>query len=114
MVETGFEWVAQPCGRDNLQETLNKMQTNEVEIWNIFEHVVEGSSYRAETILFTVGGVRRITKKEQVRDLIDCLEYAVLRTEEQVKDDVVLSSEGRDWLDRSNKVIKGVREDLIP
>lgn len=114
MVDIGFEWVTQGCGRDNLEETLNKFQRNEVEIWNIFEHVVESTSYRAETILFTVVGIRRVLRKERNEDLINCLEYAVNQTEEHLKDSTVLSEEGREWLDKSNKVIKDVREDLIP
>ena len=114
MVDTGFEWVVQPCGRDNLQETLNKLQANEVEVWNVFEHVVESTSYRAETILFTVVGLRRVLKKKMTVDLIECLEFAVHQTESQIKGDTVLSEDGREWLDRSTAVLKSVREDLIP
>ena len=109
-----FEWVVKPCGRDNLEETLNQLQINEIEIYSIHEHVVESTSYRAETILFTVIGVRRVHKRKQKEDMIECLEYAVNQTESQLKGDTVLSSDGRDWLDRSNAVITSVREDLIP
>ena len=114
MVETGFEWVVQPCGRDNLQETLNKLQINEVEVWNIYEHVVESTSYRSETILFTVVGLRRILKKKMTEGLIECLEFAVNQTEAQIQGDTVLSEDGREWLDESHAVLKAVREDLIP
>ena len=113
-METGFEWVVQTCARDNLEETLKKAQLNEIEVWNIYDHVVESSSYRSETILFTVVGLRRVQKREQVEGLLECLDFAVQQTESQLKDDTVLSSEGREWLDKSNAVLKSVREDLIP
>ena len=113
MEDLGFEWVSIPCGRDNLEETLNKMQLNEVEVWNIFEHVVEGTGYRNQAILFTVVGLRRIRKKRQVEDILECLAFAVEQTEDQLKDDPVLAAEGREWLDKSHDVIKSVREDLI-
>ena len=113
MEDLNFEWVTAPCGRDNLQETLNKMQDNEVEVWNIFEHVVEGTNYRAETILFTVVGLRRVRKKRMLEGILECLAFAVEQTEAQLKDDTVLSAEGRQWLDKSQEVIKSVREDLL-
>ena len=114
MTDLDFEWVVKPCGRDNLEDTLNQFQSNEIEIYSIHEHVVESTSYRSETILFTVVGVRRVQKRKQKEDLIECLEYAVDQTRGQLKDDTVLSSEGRDWLDKSKAVITSVREDLVP
>ncbi len=113
MQEIDFEWVSQPCGRENLQETLNKMQSNDIEVWNILSHVVEATSFRKETILFTVVGIRRVAKKDRLINLIKCLEFAVTQTEAQIKDDVVLSEEGREWLDQSNKVLGDIKSSLI-
>ena len=113
-MDNAFEWVVQTCARDNLEETLNKARRNELEIWNIYDHVVESTSYRAETVLFTVVGLRLVRKKRQVDDLLECLDFAVKQTESQLQADTVLSSEGREWLDKSSSVLKEIREDLIP